>query len=139
MVAFLSQEWLDLLRTASGAVPVNAGDARPASVVIRHVVSSGPSGTLVYVTRLESGCIIEATVGDVDDADLSISMSYDDAVCLIQGEVSVGAAYMQGRLKVEGDMAMLFELLPCTHRPEYRAFVAKVANDTTFPEVPVDR
>lgn len=139
MVAFLSQEWLDLLRTASGAVPTDTGDACPASAVIRHVVSNGPAGTFVYVTRLEGGRIAEATFGDVGDADLSSNISYDDAVRLTRGDVSVGAAYMQGRLKVEGNMAMLFDLLPCTHRPEYQAFVAKVANDTAFPEVPDNR
>jgi hypothetical protein len=134
VIPFLSQEWLDRLRTSSAVLPDPPAGAR-SSGVIRHVVRGAPQGTVSYIIRLEEGRVTEATVGDgagSDAADLSFTASYDDAVSLARGEVSLPGAYMQGTLKVEGDMALLFDLLPCTHRQEFQDFVGKVASETEF-------
>lgn len=93
-------------------------------------MSGGPDGNVVYVTRFEGGRIADAALGETADADLQFTMAYDDAVLVARGEVSLGAAYMQGRLKVEGDMTKLFELLPWMHQPEYQELVATVARQT---------
>jgi alkyl sulfatase BDS1-like metallo-beta-lactamase superfamily hydrolase len=132
VTTFLSQEWLDRLREASAVLRDTAEGSRP-SGTIRHVVRGAPQGTVSYTIRLEEGRITEATLGDgaaTDAADLNLTVSYDDAVLLARGDVSVAAAYMQGTLKVEGDMALLFDLLPCTHRHEFGDFIGKVASET---------
>lgn len=109
---------------------LTGGEADGASAVIQHVVSGGPTGTVVYVTRLEGGRMSDAALGDAEDADLHFTMAYHDAVLVARGEVSLGAAYMQGRLKVEGDMVKLFDLLRWSQRPECQEFVATVAGQT---------
>jgi hypothetical protein len=134
MITFLSQEWLDHLRTVSADLPRPPVGSRT-SGTIRQVVRDGPQGVVTCVMHVAEGSIAEATLGDTvaaDAADLNFTVSYEDAVRVARGEVSVGAAYMQGNLKVEGDMGMLFDLLPCTHRQEFQDFIGKVASETDF-------
>ncbi|MDS1137870.1 SCP2 sterol-binding domain-containing protein [Nitratireductor indicus] len=43
-------------------------------------------------------------------ADCTISLSKDDLESMIAGELSPTAAFMQGKLKVEGDMSVAMQL-----------------------------
>ena len=49
-----------------------------------------------------------------------------------QGELDANAAFMQGRMKVAGDMGKFMALLPLTNSPEYKALQAQVLEHTTF-------
>jgi putative sterol carrier protein len=44
------------------------------------------------------------------DADCTITMSLDDFESLVAGELNPTAAFMQGKMKVEGDMAVAMQL-----------------------------
>lgn len=129
MVGFLSQEWLDAQRSALADVPPAEG----ASAVVQHVVSGAPDGNVSYFTTYADGRITEAALGAAPaDPDLTITATYADARSLAKGDIDLSAAYMQGTVKVEGNMRTLFELLPATHRPEFRAAVTAVGASTDF-------
>ena len=61
-----------------------------------------------------------------------MTLTYDDSVKVQKGELDANAAFMQGRMKVAGNMAKLMQLMPLTNSPEYRALQARSAEITEF-------
>ena len=49
-----------------------------------------------------------------------------------KGELDTNAAFMQGKVKVDGDVAKLMALLPITMSPEFHEFQAAVLAITEF-------
>ena len=62
-------------------------------------------------------------------ADLTLTLTYEDSVKVQSGELDANAAFMQGRMKVAGNMAKFMQLLPLTTSPEYQALQAQVRAD----------
>jgi len=58
---------------------------------------------------------------------LAFSMAPDVAALLRSGSLDPDVAYMQGRLKVSGDMAAFFDLLPLAGSPAFREALARPA------------
>jgi hypothetical protein len=130
VVAFLSQDWLDLQRLAAADHDLPTGGA---SAVTQMTVTGGPGGNVTYTTTIEHGRLVAAALGEASgQPDLTFSLAYDDAVRLARGEVELSTVFMQGRLKAEGDMRKLFALMAVDHRPEARALAAEVAEQTDF-------
>jgi putative sterol carrier protein len=125
---YLSQEWLDDLREAATSQPERPG----ASARIQYAVSGGPDGEVKYYWILEDGKLLESALGTVDDADITLTLTYEDSVKVQQGDLDANAAFMQGRMKVAGNMAKLMQLLPLTNSPEYKDLQAQVTRATTF-------
>jgi SCP-2 sterol transfer family len=124
MVEFLSQEWFDqLVADAAATAGDTGGDAdsgdpgQDVSMLVQNLVTGGPDGDVSFWTKIERGRTVEVGQGDVDKPDLTLIAAYEDAERQAAGEVEPSAAYMQGRLKAEGDMTKLFALLKGTHTP----------------------
>jgi hypothetical protein len=135
VVAFLSQDWLDLQRLAAVdfALDLPTDGARQAAAVIETTVTGGPGGNVTYTTTIEHGQLVAAALGQPSgQPDLTFSIGYDDAARQARGEAELSTLFMQGRLKAEGDMRRLFALLAVDHGPEARAIVAEVAGQTEF-------
>jgi putative sterol carrier protein len=128
MAKFLTQEWLDEGRELAKDQPERPG----ASAKMQYVVSGGPDGDIKYYWVLENGKLLESQLGDIADADFTMTMSYPDAVAVQKGELDANAAFMQGRAKVAGDMAKLMSLMPLTMSPEYKALQEKLRGITEF-------
>jgi len=128
MSQYLSQEWLDESRKLAESQPVRPG----ATARIQYVTTGGPEGDIKYYWVLEDGKILDSQLGDVDDADFTLTMTYDDAVKIQKGDLDPNAAFMQGRMKVSGNMAKLMSLLPLTNSPEYRALQVEIRGITDF-------
>jgi alkyl sulfatase BDS1-like metallo-beta-lactamase superfamily hydrolase len=125
---FLSQEWLDETRALAADQPDRPG----ASAKMQYVVTGGPDGDVSYYWVLENGKLLESKVGTLDDAEVTLTQSYDDAVKVQKGELDANAAFMQGRVKVTGNMAKLMALLPLTNAPEYKGLQEKIKGVTEF-------
>jgi putative sterol carrier protein len=125
---YLSQEWLDELREAAVSQPERPG----ASARIQYAVTGGPDGDVRYYWILEDGKLLESALGTVDDADITLTLTYDDSVKVQQGELDANAAFMQGRMKVTGNMGKLMALMPLTQSPEYKALQEKLGGITEF-------
>ena len=54
---------------------------------------------------------------DVQHEGLTFSMTPETAAAVRAGELDPDVGYMQGRIKVAGDMARFFELLPLAALP----------------------
>jgi putative sterol carrier protein len=74
----------------------------------------------------------EANLGEDPDADFTITASYEDSVKIAKQDLDPNAAFMQGRMKVTGNMGKLMSLLPLTQSPEYKAIQARTAQQTEF-------
>ena len=99
---------------------------------MQYVLSGGPDGELKYYWVLEDGKLLESQLGEIAEPDFTMSMSYDDSVLVQKGELDVNAAFMQGRVKVAGNMGKLMQLMPLTSSPEYKVLQEQVAGMTEF-------
>ena len=70
---------------------------------------STPDGEKRYYVKLEDGKAMVA-VGDVDSPDATITQDYDTAKGISTGELSAVAAYMTGKLRVQGDLMKLMTM-----------------------------
>jgi predicted lipid carrier protein YhbT len=128
MSKYLSQEWLDESRKLAEDQPVRPG----ATAKMQYVVTGGPDGDIRYYWVLENGKLLESRLGDLADADITLTQTYEDARKIQQGELDPNAAFMQGRMKVTGNMGKLMTLMPLTNSPEYKALQEEIRGITDY-------
>jgi putative sterol carrier protein len=128
MAKYLTQEWLDEARKLAEDQPVRPG----ATARIQYHTTGGPEGDVRYYWILEDGKLLDSQLGDIPDADFTLTMTYEDASKVQKGELDANAAFMQGRMKVSGNMAKLMSLLPLTNSPEYRVLQEQIRGVTDF-------
>ncbi len=116
MTKYLSPDWIDEARALADGQPERPG----ASARMQYVVTGGADGDIKYWWRLEDGKLLESALGSLDDADFTMTLSYADSVKIQKGELDANAAFMQGRMKVTGNMGKLMQLMPLTNSPEYK-------------------
>ena len=128
MAKYLSQEWLDLQKELAQEFPDRPG----ATARMQYLITGTPDGDVSYYQVIEDGKMLESTLGTDPDAEFTLSQTYDDSVKIAKGELDANAAFMQGRIKVTGNMGKLMSLMPLTQSPEYKAIVAKVSEQTEY-------
>ena len=128
MPKWLSQEWLDESKKLAEGQPERPG----ASARMQYVVTGGPDGDIKYYWVLENGKLLESQLGEMPDPEVTLTQSYEDAKKIQQGELDANAAFMQGRVKVTGNMAKLMALLPLTNAPEYKQLQEQIAGITEY-------
>ncbi|MGH9120252.1 MAG: SCP2 sterol-binding domain-containing protein [Acidimicrobiales bacterium] len=128
MAKYLSQEWLDLYQELAQEFPERPG----ASAVMQYVITGTPDGDVKYVQKIENGKMSASRLGDDAEAEFTLSMTYDDATRIQKGELDANAAFMQGKLKVTGNLGKLMALMPLTQSLEYKAIQAKLTEQTDF-------
>jgi putative sterol carrier protein len=128
MSKWLSQEWLDETKKMAESQPERPG----ASARMQYVVTGGPEGDIKYYWVLENGKLQESQLGDLPDAEVTLTQTYDDAMKIQKGELDANAAFMQGRVKVTGNMAKLMSLLPLTNAPEYKQLQEQIQGITEY-------
>ena len=128
MPKWLSQEWLDEARKLGESQPERPG----ATTRMQYVVTGGPEGDIHYYWILENGKLVESKLGDLPDAEVTLTQGYEDAMKIQKGELDANAAFMQGRVKVSGNMGKLMSLLPLTNAPEYKQLQAEIEKITEY-------
>ena len=128
MTKYLTQEWLDLGKELGQDFPERPG----ATARMQFVVTGTPEGDVTYHQVLENGKILESTIGEDANADFTITTTYEDSKKIQDGELDPNAAFMQGRMKVTGNMGKLMALMPLTQSPEYKAIQEKIRAVTEY-------
>lgn len=107
-VRFLSDEWAQQVTEKLNASERFTQAAGGQSARLQQVVNT-PDGETRYFFKLEDGTA-EVALGELEDAEATISQDYDTAVALSKNELSATAAYMSGKIKVQGDLMRLMQL-----------------------------
>lgn len=128
MPKYLTQEWLDTQREIAQEFPERPG----ATAHLQYIVTGGPEGEVRYFWVVENGKILEDQLGEDPDAEVTMTITWEDSAKMQRGELDETAAFMQGRLKVAGNMGKLMSLMPLTQSPEYKAIKAKITEVTEF-------
>jgi len=128
MPKWLTQEWMDEQTRLAQDQPERPG----ATARMQYVVTGGPDGDVRFYWVLEDGKLVENALGTLDDAELTLTQSYEDAKKIQTGELDAQTAFMQGRIKAEGNMAKLLALMPITNSPEYRALQERIREITDY-------
>ncbi len=128
MPKWLTQEWLDEQVRLAQTQPERPG----ASARMQYVVTGGPDGDIRYYWVLENGKLLESRLGELSDAEVTLTVTYEDAVKIQKGELDPNAAFMQGRMKVTGNMGKLMSLLPLTQSEDYKAIQEEIRKITEY-------
>ena len=128
MAKWLTQEWFDEGRKLAESQPERPG----ASARMNYVITGGPDGDVKYYWVLENGKLLEAQLGELPDPEVTLTQTYEDAMKIQKGELDANAAFMQGRIKVTGNMAKLMSLLPLTNAPEYKQLQTEIQAITEY-------
>lgn len=108
VIQYLSEEWLSAAGEAIQASKELQEASVGADVTVAYEVTGTPSGKVAYGISLTDGTaklVSEA----MPDAQTTFSLDYDTAVQIAKGELSAQAAFMQGRMKLGGDVTLLIE------------------------------
>ena len=100
----LADGWLE--QVASALETVDGSGA--ADGVAQVTVSGLPGGAASFHVAVATGRVI-VSAGRHPRPDMVLGWSYPDFVQAWQGGLSLEAAYMSGRMKLEGDQVLLFD------------------------------
>jgi hypothetical protein len=125
---FLSDEWLDAARSIRAEYEGRGGNIDHA-VRINLIVTEVPfgEGEIDAHADTSSGELV-LDVGHIDPVDLKITIGYEIArALLVEGNPQAGLqAFMQGKIKVEGDIAKLMALQSATPDPTAAEIAARI-------------
>ena len=113
-VKYLSQEWIDAYNAVLTDDAARAA-LKGKSAAIQMVISDPAQGEIRYWLRIADGGA-SAGLGDLDDADVTISQSYETSAQVNKGELDGQKAFTQGKVKIKGKMLKMMQLRgPLTH------------------------
>ena len=109
-IKFLSQEWANEMTKALNSSEEFQKAASGQSAKLQQVVTDAPDGGEVkYYFKLDGGQA-EVDLGELQDAEATITQNYETAVGVTKQEINAQNAFMQGKLKISGNMMKLMQL-----------------------------
>lgn len=103
---YLSQEWLAAAAEAiahDAALQVATEDL---NLTLEQTVADGPEGTVCWHLVLRHG-YAALVMGPTSTADLRFTTTWDTAQAIARGDLAAPDAFMDGRLRVGGDLTLL--------------------------------
>ena len=108
-VKFLSQEWAETMTSALNSSDDFKSAASGKSAKLQQVVTDVEGAEVKYYFVLDNGTA-NVSLGEVEEPEATVTQNYDTAAGLQKGEVNAQQAFMQGKLKVSGNMMKLMQL-----------------------------
>jgi putative sterol carrier protein len=108
-VKYLSPEWIDAYNAAVASDDAVHAAMKGKNAVIQMVVAEAPEGEIRYWLRIGDGGVA-AGLGDADNAEVTISQSYDTSAQVNRGELDGQQAFTQGKVKIKGKMLKMMQL-----------------------------
>jgi putative sterol carrier protein len=108
-VKFLSGEWADSMTEALNGSDDFKSAASGQQTKLQQVVTDAPEGEVKYYFKLEESKA-EVALGEIADPDATITQNYETAVAINKQELNAQQAFMQGKLKITGNMMKLMQL-----------------------------
>ena len=104
-MGFLTDAWFDALAAAAGRSSIDP-DVR---LVIQQVVPDGPDGVEVAYSVSASGGTVRVRRGRTDEADITFTQDRATAEAIHRGELSAQTAFIEGRLRLGGDLRAVID------------------------------
>jgi putative sterol carrier protein len=109
-VKFLSEAWAQAMTNALNSSEDFKKAATGQQAKLQQVVTDTPEGgDAKYYFKLEGGAA-EIALGELADAEATISQNYETAAAINKQELNAQNAFMQGKLKIQGNMMKLMQL-----------------------------
>ena len=109
-VKFLSEEWASTMTDALNSSEEFKQAASGQQVKLQQVVTDTPDGgEAKYYFTLDGGQA-QVGLGEAADAEATITQNYETAVAIVKQELNAQNAFMQGKLKISGNMMKLMQL-----------------------------
>lgn len=108
-VKYLSPEWIDAYNATVAADESVRTAMKGRNAVIQMLIAEAPDGEIHYWLRIGDGSV-SAALGDADNAEVTISQSYDTAAKVNSGELDGQKAFTQGKVKIKGKMMKMMQL-----------------------------
>jgi SCP-2 sterol transfer family len=105
LAGFLTDAWLDDLEAAARAAKV----ASAVHLVLQQIVPDGPDGHEVAYALVVADGRLRVERGRVGAADLTFTQDRATAEAIHRGDLSAQAAFMQGRLRLGGDLRAVID------------------------------
>lgn len=126
---FLSEAWIETLASKGADLPKVDG----VDLVIQHEISGAPDGKVRFFVQWRDGQIVEAAIGKHGEPDITVQAKAPEALKILHGEMNPDVAYMQGRLKVDGDYRrLLIDLREWRDSAPYRSMWTEMAELTAL-------
>lgn len=103
---YLSPEWLAAAADAIAHDATLQGLAAEIELTLEQTVADGPEGTVCWHLNLRNGRA-ELVSGPVSAADLRFTTNWDTAQSIARGELAAPTAFIDGQLRVGGDLTLL--------------------------------
>lgn len=109
-VKFLSKEWAQAVTDALNSSEDFKKAARGKSVKLQQVVTDMPQGGEVkYYFQLEDARA-EVSLGELSKPEATLTQDYEVASALSKQELNPQTAFIQGKLKISGNLMKLMQL-----------------------------
>lgn len=108
MARFLSEEWSEQAVAALNGSDDVRDATKDVEFTLQQVITGAPGGEARYWVELSDGSVAGG-LGDAPAADVTITEDYETAVALARSEINAQAAFMQGKLKIAGNMGKLLQ------------------------------
>ena len=109
-VKFLSEEWAQEVTNALNSSEQFQSTASNQAVKLQQVVTDTPDGgEAKYYFTLDGGKA-QVGIGEITEAEATLTQSYETAVAITKQELNAQNAFMQGKLKISGNMMKLMQL-----------------------------
>lgn len=106
---YLSDEWIASADMALRDAWSNASDKAERTVTVRWEVTGTSQGKVVYSMHLGADGAGVLSGPPPQEPDATMTVDYDTAVAIATAESSPQVAFMQGTLKLTGDVTVLIE------------------------------
>lgn len=109
-VKFLSEEWAQAVTDALNSSEDFKRAAGSQTVKLQQVVTDTPDGGEGrYYFNLDNGSA-QIALGEISDAEATLTQNYETATAIAKEELNPTNAFMQGKLKISGNMMKLMQL-----------------------------
>lgn len=106
MVQYLSDEWIQRAGEALSGDDALAAATAEMELSIAYEVTGAPGGKRSYTVTIDRGAVSLTTDSGVEPS-VTFGLDYDTAAEIARGDLAAQAAFMQGRLKLGGDVNVL--------------------------------
>lgn len=103
---YLSPEWLAAAAEAIAHDATLHAATEDLDLTLEQTVADGPEGTVCWHLVLRRGHA-ELVTGPTSAADLRFTTTWDTAQAIAKGDLAAPDAFMDGRLRVGGDLTLL--------------------------------